>query len=45
MTQYDKLYELPVIVPPESLDNILANVLAQHHLRNLRVAETENSPT
>ncbi len=41
MTQYDKLYELPVIVPPESLDNILANVLAQHHLRNLRVAETE----
>ena len=41
MTQYDKLYELPVIMPPESLDNILANVLAQHHLRNLRVAETE----
>ena len=41
MTQYDKLYELPVIIPPESLDNILANVLAQHHLRNLRVAETE----
>ena len=41
MTQYDKLYELPVIVPPESLDNILANVLAAHHLRNLRVAETE----
>jgi 2,3-bisphosphoglycerate-independent phosphoglycerate mutase len=41
MTQYDKLYELPIIMPPESLDNILANVLAQHHLRNLRVAETE----
>ncbi len=41
MTQYDKLYELPVIIPPESLDNILANVLAQHRLRNLRVAETE----
>ena len=41
MTQYDKLYELPVIIPPESLDNILANVLAAHHLRNLRVAETE----
>jgi 2,3-bisphosphoglycerate-independent phosphoglycerate mutase len=41
MTQYDKLYELPLIMPPESLDNILANVLAQHHLRNLRVAETE----
>ena len=41
MTQYDKLYELPLIIPPESLDNILANVLAAHHLRNLRVAETE----
>ena len=41
MTQYDKLYELPRIMPPESLDNILANVLALHHLRNLRVAETE----
>jgi 2,3-bisphosphoglycerate-independent phosphoglycerate mutase len=41
MTQYDGLYELPVIMPPESLDNILANVLAQHQMRNLRVAETE----
>jgi len=41
MTQYDKLYELPLIIPPESLDNILANVLAAHQLRNLRVAETE----
>jgi 2,3-bisphosphoglycerate-independent phosphoglycerate mutase len=41
MTQYDKLYELPLIMPPESLDNILANVLAKHQLRNLRVAETE----
>ena len=41
MTQYDGHFELPIIVPPESLKNILANVLAQHHLRNLRVAETE----
>ena len=41
MTQYDKLYALPLIMPPESLDNILANVLAAHQLRNLRVAETE----
>jgi 2,3-bisphosphoglycerate-independent phosphoglycerate mutase len=41
MTQYDKLYELPLINPPESIDNILANVLSQHNLRNLRVAETE----
>ena len=41
MTQYDKLYELPLIIQPESMDNILANLLAQNHLRNLRVAETE----
>ncbi len=41
MTHYDKLYELPVVIPPESLDNILANILAAHQLRNLRVAETE----
>ena len=41
MTQYDKLYELPMIILPESMDNILANILAQPNLRNLRVAETE----
>jgi 2,3-bisphosphoglycerate-independent phosphoglycerate mutase len=41
MTRYDKNFTLPVVVPPESLDNILANVMAQSQLRNLRVAETE----
>jgi 2,3-bisphosphoglycerate-independent phosphoglycerate mutase len=41
MTRYDKLYELPVVIPPESMDNILANILSAHQLRNLRVAETE----
>jgi 2,3-bisphosphoglycerate-independent phosphoglycerate mutase len=41
MTQYDKKFDLPLVTPPESLDNILANVLAAHQLRNLRVAETE----
>ena len=41
MTQYDKLYELPLVIPPESMDNILANVLSAHQLKNLRVAETE----
>src|SRR5438874_4581588 len=41
MTQYDKKFRLPVVIPPESLDNILANVMAQLNLRNLRVAETE----
>src|SRR6476646_4594 len=41
MTQYDKKFSLPVVVPPESLDNILANVMGQASLRNLRIAETE----
>jgi len=41
MTQYDKKFELPLVILPESMDNILANILSQNHLRNLRVAETE----
>ena len=41
MTQYDKNFALPVVIPPESLNNILANVMGQMSLRNLRVAETE----
>jgi 2,3-bisphosphoglycerate-independent phosphoglycerate mutase len=41
MTQYDKKFTLPVVIPPESMTNILANVMGQMKLRNLRVAETE----
>ena len=41
MTRYDKKFTLPVVIPPESLENILANVMANLKLRNLRVAETE----
>jgi 2,3-bisphosphoglycerate-independent phosphoglycerate mutase len=41
MTRYDKNFSLPVVIPPESLDNILANVMGKMDLRNLRVAETE----
>jgi 2,3-bisphosphoglycerate-independent phosphoglycerate mutase len=41
MTQYDKNFSLPVVIPPESMNNILANVMGQAQLRNLRVAETE----
>jgi 2,3-bisphosphoglycerate-independent phosphoglycerate mutase len=41
MTQYDKNFSLPVVVPPESMANILANVMGGLNMRNLRVAETE----
>ncbi len=41
MTQYDKAYQLPLVILPESMDNLLANVLGTAQLRNLRVAETE----
>ena len=41
MTRYDKNFTLPVVIPPESMANILANVMGQANLRNLRVAETE----
>ncbi len=41
MTQYDKQFTLPMVILPESMENLLANLLAQANLRNLRVAETE----
>jgi 2,3-bisphosphoglycerate-independent phosphoglycerate mutase len=41
MTQYDKSFTLPIIILPESMENLLANLMAQANLRNLRVAETE----
>jgi len=41
MTQYDKNFSLPVVIPAESMNNILANVMGGLNMRNLRVAETE----
>src|ERR1700746_297091 len=41
MTRYDKNFDLPVMIPPESMANILANVMGGLKMRNLRVAETE----
>ncbi len=41
MTQYDAAFTLPYVVPPEKLENILANIMEQRQMRNLRVAETE----
>lgn len=41
MTRYDPKFRTAMVIPPESMDNLLANVMAQASLRNLRVAETE----
>src|SRR5215470_16159289 len=41
ITRYDKNFSLPVVIPPESMANILANVMGGLNMRNLRVAETE----
>jgi 2,3-bisphosphoglycerate-independent phosphoglycerate mutase len=41
MTQYDKNFSLPVVIPAESMANLLANVMGGLNMRNLRVAETE----
>jgi 2,3-bisphosphoglycerate-independent phosphoglycerate mutase len=41
MTQYDKNFKLPIVIEPESMANILANVMGGLNMRNLRVAETE----
>ncbi len=41
MTQYDKAYKLPIVIPAESMENLLAHVMASANLRNLRCAETE----
>jgi 2,3-bisphosphoglycerate-independent phosphoglycerate mutase len=41
MTQYDRQFKVPMILLPESMENLLANQLADAQFRNLRVAETE----
>ncbi|MBI3556477.1 MAG: 2,3-bisphosphoglycerate-independent phosphoglycerate mutase [Deltaproteobacteria bacterium] len=41
LTQYDKTFGLPVAYPPQNLTQILPDVLAEHRLKQLRIAETE----
>lgn len=41
MTQYDATFPLPIAFGPQHVNHILAEVLAEHNLRNLRIAETE----
>ena len=41
MTQYKKEFALPVAFPQEAPHHVLADVLAEHGLRQLHIAETE----
>jgi 2,3-bisphosphoglycerate-independent phosphoglycerate mutase len=41
MTQYDVTIPAPVAFPPQNITNTLGEVLEQHGLRQLRIAETE----
>src|SRR5579864_2540200 len=41
MTRYDKALPVPFVLTREHPNNILANVMAAEHWKNLRVAETE----
>ncbi len=44
MTEYDKTYSFPVVLPPFRPERILGEVVSEAGLRNLRVAETEKYP-
>src|SRR6202035_2461414 len=41
MTQYDKQFKVPMVLLPESMENLLANRLADAPPRNLRVGGAE----
>jgi len=41
LTRYQKDFDCPVAFPPESMDNLLGQVLSDHGLKQLRLAETE----
>lgn len=41
LTEYDATLKTTIAFPPDRLNNILAEYLSQHQLRQLRIAETE----
>ena len=41
LTEYDAMYNIPTAFPPERLDNVMGEYLANKGLRQLRLAETE----
>ena len=44
LTQYDKTYGCPAVFAPQSMQNILGEVVSQAGLTQLRIAETEKYP-
>jgi 2,3-bisphosphoglycerate-independent phosphoglycerate mutase len=44
LTEYDKTYGVPVVFPPETLENVLGEVVSAAGLKQLRIAETEKYP-
>lgn len=44
LTEYDRTYGVPVIFEPQSLSNILGEVVSNAGLKQLRIAETEKYP-
>lgn len=44
LTEYDKTYKCPAVFAPQSLDNILGEVVSSAGLKQLRIAETEKYP-
>lgn len=44
LTEYDKTYGVPVVFEPQSLTNILGEVVSRAGLKQMRIAETEKYP-
>ncbi|MCK4856374.1 MAG: 2,3-bisphosphoglycerate-independent phosphoglycerate mutase [candidate division Zixibacteria bacterium] len=44
MTLYDEKIKIPIIFPPQRLENIFAAVLSDNGKRSLKIAETEKYP-
>jgi 2,3-bisphosphoglycerate-independent phosphoglycerate mutase len=44
LTEYDRNYGCPVVFGPQTLDNILGEVVSKAGLKQLRIAETEKYP-
>jgi 2,3-bisphosphoglycerate-independent phosphoglycerate mutase len=44
LTEYDKKYKCPAVFAPQSMHNILGEVVSNSGLRQLRIAETEKYP-